>query len=199
MHRTVVTLGALLILVFASSCNSQRAVQEGTDSQAQATEPSTAVASTNADQATVGEQPTTNASTTPPAGSLVDPSSPEGAMQVVRDYYDAINEGEYERAYSHWDGNGSASGQTLEQFEQGFAETKHVDVQIEQPGREDVAAGSLFIEIPVTITATTSDERTQSFSGTYSLRRVNDVPGATKEQLTWHIYAANITETDSSG
>jgi hypothetical protein len=192
-------LGVLLILMFVSSCGSQQATQERGGSRTQSTELSTAIAPTSADQATVEKQPTPGASTTLPEDSQADPTSPEGATHVIRDYYDAINEREYERAYDHWDRDGSASGQTLEQFEQGLAETKHVDVQIGEPGREDAAAGSLFIEIPVAITATTNDAGIQRFSGTYSLRRVNDVPGATEDQLTWHIYAAYIAEADSTG
>ena len=197
-HSTIAMLGTLLILVFASSCNGQQDTQGEADSRTQSTELSTATAPSNTEQAAVGKQATVGTSI-PPADSLPYPSSPEGAAQVVRDYYDAINERDYERAYNHWDRHGSASGQTLEQFEQGFADTEHVDAQIGEPGREDAAAGSLFIKIPVSIMATTKDQGIQRFSGTYSLRRVNDVPGATKDQLTWHIYAADIAETGSAG
>jgi len=70
------------------------------------------------------------------ADSAPDPSSPEAAVQVIRDYYDTINNGEYERAYNYWDRNGSASNQTLEQFRQGFAETEHVDVQTAEPAEK---------------------------------------------------------------
>jgi hypothetical protein len=169
-YRSIAMLCTLLILAFASSCSAQQTGQEGADSP-----------------------------TSQQADSAPDPSSPEAAVQVIRDYYDTINNGEYERAYNYWDRNGSASNQTLEQFRQGFAETEHVDVQTAEPGREDAAAGSLFIEIPVTITATTTDQRIQRYSGTYSLRRVNDVPGATEDQLTWHIYAADIYEISGDG
>jgi hypothetical protein len=144
-------------------------------------------------------QSTTNAPTSQQEVSVPAPSSPEAAVQVIRDYYNAINDGEYERAYNYWDRNGSASNQTLEQFREGFAETQHVEVQTGQPGREDAAAGSLFIEIPVTITANITDQHIQRYSGTYSLRRVNDVPGATEDQLTWHIYAADINEISGDG
>jgi hypothetical protein len=198
-HRTITMLCALLILAFASSCSGRQTDQEGADSRTQPTEQATTTAPTSTDQATTMPQATTNAPTSQQAVSAPDPSSPEAAVQVIRDYYDAINNGEYERAYNYWNRNGSASDQTLEQFRQGFAETEHVDVQTGQPGREDAAAGSLFIEIPVTITATTTDQRIQRYSGTYSLRRVNDVPGATEDQLTWHIYTADINEISGDG
>jgi hypothetical protein len=198
-RRRIAVPWALLVLAFAASCGGPQTGQEGADLRTQSTELATTTAATNADQTTLVPRLTTSAPTSQPANSVPDPSSPEGAVQVIHDYYEAINNGEYERAYDYWDRNGSASGQTLEQFRQGFTETEHVDVQTGQPGREDAAAGSVFVEIPVSMTATTNDGRVQKFSGTYSLRRVNDVPGATEDQLTWHIYAADIAETGSAG
>jgi hypothetical protein len=181
-------LGILFILVFASSCNSgQQSGQETADSRTQSPElAKTTVSTTSAPNLSSSQ------------AAAPDPSTLQAAIQVIHDYYEAINRREYERAYNYWDRNGSASGQTLEQFRQGFAETEHVEVQTGPPSREEAAAGSLYIGIPVTITATTTDQRLQRFSGTYTLRRTNDVPGATKAQLSWHIHAANIVETGSS-
>ncbi|HEY9827993.1 MAG TPA: hypothetical protein V6D19_21355, partial [Stenomitos sp.] len=51
----------------------------------------------------------------------------------------------------------------------------------------------LYIEIPVTVTAVTTDGTSQRFRGSYVLRRVNDVPGSTPEQRKWHLYSANLT------
>ena len=55
------------------------------------------------------------------------------------------------------------------------------------------AAGSRYVEIPVELTATTNDGRTQRFQGTVTLRR-SVVVGATLEQRRWHIYTAKIPE-----
>jgi hypothetical protein len=198
-HRTITILWALLILACASSCSAQQTGQEGADYPPQSIGRATTTVPANTDQSTTMPQSTTNAPTSQQAVSAPAPSSPEAAVQVIRDYYNAINNGEYERAYNYWDRNGAASNQTLEEFREGFAETEHVEVQTGQPGREDAAAGSLFIEIPVSIMATTTDQYTQRYSGTYSLRRVNDVPGATEDQLTWHIYAAYINEISGGG
>lgn len=114
------------------------------------------------------------------------------AAQVIRNYYDAINRRDYKRAYSYW-GNGGAIHQSFDQFKKGFADTASVRVDIGKPGDLDAAAGSLYIKIPVTIATTTVKGRTQHFRGSYVLRRVNDVPGATPEQLMWHFYRADIT------
>ncbi|HEY9623937.1 MAG TPA: hypothetical protein V6C78_26505 [Crinalium sp.] len=115
------------------------------------------------------------------------------AVQVIRDYYRAIAQRNYQQAYSAWEGNGTASQQSFEQFQQGFANTACVAVEVGSPGRLDGAAGSSYIEIPVTVTAITKDGTPQRFHGSYVLRRVNNVPGSTPEQRRWHLYSADIT------
>src|SRR5438270_3553263 len=98
-HRTITMLWALFALAFVSSCSGQQTDQEATDSSTQSTELTTTIAPPNTDQATAIPQSTTNAPAPQQAVSTPDPSSPEAAVQVIRDYYDAINNGEYERAY----------------------------------------------------------------------------------------------------
>lgn len=48
------------------------------------------------------------------------------------------------------------------------------------------AAGSLYYEVPVWMTATTAKGPVRR-EGMITLRRVNDVDGATPAQLRWHI------------
>ncbi len=118
-------------------------------------------------------------------------------MQVIRVYYQAINERDFERAYHQWGDGGANSNQTFDQFRRGYDQTDHVVVEIGQPGRIDAAAGSRYIEIPVTITATMKDGQVQHFSGSYTLRR-SVVDGATPEQQTWRFYKAHIVPTDAA-
>ena len=54
------------------------------------------------------------------------------------------------------------------------------------------AAGSIYASVPVRVRATTTSGEDQRFAGTYELRRVNDVPGATPLQLRWHIHRARL-------
>lgn len=117
--------------------------------------------------------------------------SAEGAIAVVKNYYNAIDRGQYQQAYSYWDNNGSASGQSFDAFKNGFAETSSTQVEIQKPGQIHGAAGSRYIDIPVTITATTTDGTVQQFIGKYTLRRT--AVGTTSEQQRWHIYSANIS------
>jgi hypothetical protein len=123
----------------------------------------------------------------------------QAAIQVVRNYYDAINHQDYRRAYEDWANHGAASNQSFDQFKQGFADTASVSVEIGEPGRVEGAAGSLYIEVPVTITATTVSGSTQRFKGSYNLRRVNNIPGATLNDRTWHLYSANIVKASAEG
>lgn len=116
----------------------------------------------------------------------------QAAVQVVRDYYSAIARHDYEQAYAAWDGAGAASQQSFEQFKQGFANTASVAVEVGEPGQLEGAAGSSYIEIPVAVSARTTDGALQQFRGSYVLRRVNDVPGSTPEQRKWHLYSANL-------
>ena len=121
----------------------------------------------------------------------IDPLSPEGAVAVIRRYYEAIQAREFPQAYRLWEGEGEASGQAFEDFEAGFAETSSVSVETGAPGRIEGAAGSRYIEIPVRITATTRDGHVQHFQGTYVLRR-SVVDGASAEQRSWHIHSAEL-------
>lgn len=118
------------------------------------------------------------------------------AVQVIRNYYNAITRRDYQQAYSAWDRDGAASQQSFKQFKQGFANTKSTAVQVGEPGQLDGAAGSSYIKIPVTVTAVTKDGTQQRFRGNYVLRRVNDVPGSTLEQRKWHLYSANLTQVN---
>ncbi|MET0363977.1 MAG: hypothetical protein ABW169_04930, partial [Sphingobium sp.] len=53
-------------------------------------------------------------------------------------------------------------------------------------------AGSLYYEVPVTLTGTLRDGRTERLTGPVVVRRVNDVDGATAEQLTWHLSQSDL-------
>ncbi len=124
--------------------------------------------------------------------SLREPT-PEDAVGVIRDYYAAINRGDFARAYTLWVDGGGASGQSLQQFAAGFAETTGVSVEVMPPGNVDAAAGSRFVEVPVAITATQRDGSQHKYVGAYVLRRA-DVDGATPEQRAWRIGSADLRE-----
>ena len=116
----------------------------------------------------------------------------QAAADVVRRYYAAIDAREFRRAYALWGGDGAASGQTFAAFARGFAETAHVEADVGAPGRVEGAAGSRYVEVPVTVRAVTRAGAEQRFAGRYTLRR-SVVDGATPAQRRWHIHSARVS------
>lgn len=119
--------------------------------------------------------------------------TPEDAVAVIRDYYASINNRSYARAYSLWSDNGRSSGQSPQQFADGFAETATVTAEVLAPGVVDAAAGSRYIEVPVAISATRNDGSVHKYVGAYVLRRAV-VDGSTAEQRAWRIGSADLRE-----
>lgn len=147
----------------------------------------------NATEIAVGTDIATGeADTSSSAGDAVEPG-PDDAVQLIRDYYAAINARDYGRAYALWSDNGAASQQSPQQFANGFADTTDVGVQIGTPGAEDAGAGQRYIEIPVTVAATHADGSRHRYIGSYLLHRTV-VDGASAEQRAWRISSAKLRE-----
>ncbi|MBA3945243.1 MAG: hypothetical protein H0X37_11850 [Herpetosiphonaceae bacterium] len=125
------------------------------------------------------------------SGGVKLPSEPSDPIQFVRAYYDAINRREFARAYTYWGNAGTMSKQTFTQFQQGFAATDHVVIDLGKPDGEG-AAGSTFIDVPVVIVATNTNRTKQTFCGTYTLRHLNVPPF---DQFGLHIEQAKIIPT----
>jgi len=121
--------------------------------------------------------------------TVADSTTSDLAAAWVRSYYKAIDERRYQEAYAHWARGGSASGKTFEEFQRGFERTTGVEAKVGTPGPVEGAAGSRYVEVPVTITARDQDGTKKSYGGSYTLR-LSVVDGATPEQRTWHIDSA---------
>lgn len=122
--------------------------------------------------------------------------TPEEATAVIRTYYAAINAVDYARAYALWSDGGRASGQSPEQFAAGFGDTSVVMVDIGVPGAVGAAAGSRYIEIPVSLRAQQTDGSSRRFEGRYVLRRAM-VDGASDAQRAWRIASADLREVST--
>ena len=151
----------------------------------------------------VGDPPSVATSRTPkgtvsptPSMSPLPPDAKgvQAAIDVVHEYYDAINARDYRRAYELWSGKGEASKQSFEEFRDGYANTESVEIDTSgEPGDLERAAGSQYVKIPLRLKARTKDGKMQNFWGEYTLRR-SMVDGATPDQREWRIYAAEFKE-----
>jgi hypothetical protein len=120
------------------------------------------------------------------------PASTGDALQLVQAYYQAINVGNYPRAYSYWENNGQASQQSYTVFVQGFAQTDKIALTVGQ-ARTNGAAGSAYTEVPVVVVAQQQDGSRRSFCGHYTLRRTNVPPFDT---FGWRIEQASILKLE---
>ncbi|RXZ65329.1 hypothetical protein [Pelagerythrobacter rhizovicinus] len=109
-----------------------------------------------------------------------------GARKVLLDFARAIEFEDFDRAYAIL-GDAARESMTYEEFRAIFDGMDEITVATPM-GRMEGGAGSLYYEVPTTITAKDG----ASLRGAIVLRRVNDVPGATAEQLRWHIESFTV-------
>lgn len=129
------------------------------------------------------------ATQTKPAGS--DLATPAAARQVVIDYYMAIDARDYAKAYALWSDEGAASGQSYEHFSGGYANTRSVKASVGEPGDEEGAAGSRFIQVPVELKSLQRDGSERTYRGRFTLRAVM-ADGASEKQRHWHLASAEM-------
>lgn len=123
--------------------------------------------------------------------SAAAPASAESvaaAVGVVRAYYAAVSRHDYRAAYTLWHGHRSYA-----EFRRGYAQTVRTTVTPIPPFKSEGAAGSIYTTVTVRVEALLRSGRHQHFTGSYVLRRVNDVPGSTSGQRRWHIVGAHLT------
>lgn len=139
----------------------------------------------------ISEAPQSSVEVAPTSTTSTDETSAEAAAAVLRAYYDAIAARRYEAAYRLWWNGGRASGQTFDQFRNGFGETRTVEATVGPPGPVEGAAGSRYVDVPITVRARTRRGDSQCFTGSYTLRR-SEVEGAAEEQRRWRMYSASL-------
>ena len=89
-------------------------------------------------------------------------------------------------AYLYWGDHGARSGLSLAQFTARWDKLQNPEFELHQ-GEGDGAAGSLFYTAPLVLI-----DGQRQVRGEIVLRRVNDVDGASAEQLRWHIETLTI-------
>ena len=114
--------------------------------------------------------------------------SAQGAANVVQTYYALLGGRAYDKAWALRSDAGQASGQTTPAaFAASFDRYSQYNAQTGGPSAIEGAAGSLYVTVPVVIYGRLKTGAEVHEKGEATLRRVNDVPGATAEQLKWRI------------
>ena len=109
----------------------------------------------------------------------------EAAVQTVLNYYGDINQKNYEEAYTIWERNGSASGQSFTQFKRGYANTVAVSVLVGESNEQ----GAIPIQVPVRLISIVNEpaankQGVRQYAGTYTVRHTAE---------GWRIASANIS------
>ena len=115
----------------------------------------------------------------------------EGARNLLLVWARAIEANRPDEAWSLFD-TAAREQMPEEQFAAIFEGLRDITVAV--PGGEmEGAAGSLYYMSQATITASDANGRPVRLEGPVVLRRVNDVPGASEEQLRWNIERVELT------
>ena len=107
--------------------------------------------------------------------------------EVLAAWGHAVEARDWAGVRGFWGEHGTVSGLSPQAFARRWSVLKQPRVTIDI-GLGDAGAGSLFYTAPVTVT-----DGTRRIAGQVSMRRVNDVDGASSEQLRWHIEKSSVT------
>ena len=115
----------------------------------------------------------------------------KGARNVLLEWGAALEHKDFARAYAQFGDDGARSGMSEKAYAESFAKYRTITVAM-PTGSMEGSAGSLYYTAPTTITGELNGGGSYRLRGPVVLRRVNDVPGASAEQLRWHIYSADL-------
>lgn len=107
---------------------------------------------------------------------------------ALRAYYAAVNARDFGAAQALWDGTRPAA-----QLAADYADAASVELTVGAPRPPEGAAGSVYVEVPVTVTTRRRDGSVQRQAGRYTLRRAQ-VDGASAAQRAWHITAVDLRD-----
>lgn len=138
-----------------------------------------------------GAPPTQGPATRSPAATATSRPAPEYDDQespaaLLASYVNAINRGEYERAWEYWE---SPPNPTFEDFRAGFKDTRSVVLAVRPPAWLGAAAGSVYAPIATLLLTTNVDGSEQNFVGCYIARRQNVDPAGDSR---WWLYDATV-------
>ncbi|ROT94239.1 hypothetical protein EB810_14360 [Altererythrobacter sp. FM1] len=171
--------------------------QQATSPEQHATADSTAPVAIASEAAT----PAPVAATLPSADAAPQPSPPsditdayrgeKGARGVLLTWAHALENGNYALAWEQFGNDGKDSGTSKALYSAQFDKYRRITVAMPS-GTIEGAAGSSYYTAPTTLTGELRGGGVEVLKGDVVLRRVNDVPGASSEQLHWYIYKADL-------
>lgn len=121
---------------------------------------------------------------TPPALTGEAAKGKTGAQSLLQSFARTLELKEFDQAWAMLSPGDRAKWPKAD-FTRMFADLGRITVAV--PGGDvEGGAGSLYYASPFTLSANDRDGRPVRYEGEAVLRRVNDVDGATPEQLRWH-------------
>jgi hypothetical protein len=116
------------------------------------------------------------------------------ALDMLTSYYNAVNRGEYDRAYGYW----RNPSQTFDQFKQGYATTSSVVATLVPASGIDAAAGQRRTLVAAVLSATMKEGSHQSFAGCYVAWHASPGVSANPNDELWHIEEATVGAADAN-
>ena len=121
-----------------------------------------------------------------PVPAPAPPSTSGNPVQVVEAWAKAMSLKDWGRAYLYWGDHGARSGLTPAQFAAQWGKLTNPEFELHS-GATEGGAGSLYYTAAIVLI-----DGQRQVRGEIVLRRVNDVDGASGEQLRWHIETLSI-------
>ena len=116
----------------------------------------------------------------------------KGARSVLLAWAHALERGDHAAAFAQWGTDAEArSGMTAAEHAAWWSRFKTITIAM-PGGTMEGAAGSSYYEAPTTVVGKQQNGKPYRLEGSVVLRRVNDVPGATADQLRWHIEKVDL-------
>ncbi len=117
----------------------------------------------------------------PPPLTVPAPSASRNPAEVLLAWAGAMSLKQWDAAYLYWESKGAGTGMNVDQFKTHWGRLVNPEFEV-HPGVNEGAAGSLYYTAPVVLI-----DGARRIEGEVVLRRVNDVPGASAEDLRWHV------------
>jgi hypothetical protein len=116
----------------------------------------------------------------------------KGARNILLAFARALENEQFPAAYAML--GQPLGGEEEALFMRQFSDLQNITVAV-PTGTVEGGAGSLYYSSEATITAQDADGRPIRYEGPITLRRVNDVDGATPAQLRWHFTPLELVQT----